>query len=230
MKDNFAKQVIKFYDSLNLDVSLPEKVNILNPFSNEEVKEIIKEFYLKFYNNSRKRIFVLGINPGRFGAGVTGVTFTDPINLLKYCKIKNNLIKKHELSSQFIYKVINTYGGVKKFYSKFYLGAVSPIGFVKNGKNINYYDLNNINQIEGFIVENIIKQIGFGAIRKVCICLGEGKNYRLLKNFNEKYGFFEEIIPLPHPRFIMQYKRKKLDDYVKLYIKTFEKYEDAFRT
>src|SRR5687768_18158258 len=32
------------------------------------------------------------------------------------------------------------YGGCDKFYSDFFITAVSPLGFVKNGKNVNYYD------------------------------------------------------------------------------------------
>ncbi|RME10416.1 MAG: DUF4918 family protein, partial [Bacteroidetes bacterium] len=51
-----------------------------------------------------------------------------------------------------------------------------------------------------------------------CICLGEGKNFKFLKKLNEEQGFFEEVVPLSHPRFIMQYRRKKLDDYLKAYL------------
>jgi hypothetical protein len=36
---------------------------------------------------------------------------------------------------------------------------------------------------------------------------------------NERYHFFEQIIPLPHPRFIMQYRRKKLDQFIQLYLR-----------
>ena len=33
----------------------------------------------------------------------------------------------------------------------------------------------------------------------------------------DREGYFEKIIPLSHPRFIMQYKRKKLDEYLNMY-------------
>ena len=54
--------------------------------------------------------------------------------------------------------------------------------------------------------------------REVCYCLGEGTNYKIFQRLNAKHSFFKEIIPLPHPRFIMQYRRKKVDEYVKLYL------------
>jgi hypothetical protein len=37
---------------------------------------------------------------------------------------------------------------------------------------------------------------------------------------NEKYNWFGKIDVLPHPRFIMQYKRKDLQHYIQLYFKT----------
>ena len=50
-----------------------------------------------------QRHLLLGINPGRFGGGVTGIPFTDPIRLQNVCGIENNFEKKQELSSVFIY-------------------------------------------------------------------------------------------------------------------------------
>jgi hypothetical protein len=34
---------------------------------------------------------------------------------------------------------------------------------------------------------------------------------------NEEYKFFKKVIPLAHPRFIMQYRRKKIAEYVNDY-------------
>ena len=88
-------------------------------------------FYTKYYSDNNKRILLLGINPGRFGGGVTGIPFTDPVRLEKVCGIKNDFQKKQELSSVFIYEMIEAYGGAEKFYKQFYISAVSPLGFVK---------------------------------------------------------------------------------------------------
>jgi len=74
---------------------------------------------------------LLGINPGRFGSGTTGVSFTDPIKLEKYCGIRNDLVKKAELSADFIYAMIIAYGGLESFYNRFFISSVSPLGFIQ---------------------------------------------------------------------------------------------------
>ena len=87
---------------------------------------------------------------------------------------------------------------------------------------MNYYDnkilMNNL--LEDFIPDNIEKQIDLGCSKKVVICLGEGNNYSILDKLNRKYHFFENILKLPHPRYIMQYKRRLVNDYVQKYINT----------
>jgi hypothetical protein len=61
-------------------------------------------------------------------------------------------------------------------------------------------------------------QLTFGIRRSVCFCLGEGENFKFLSRLNGELKFFEKIIPLAHPRFIMQYRRKKVLDYVRDYL------------
>lgn len=62
------------------------------------------------------------------------------------------------------------------------------------------------------------KQLDWGLNTRVAYCLGEGDNYKFLSAWNSTEKFFEEIVPLPHPRFVMQYKRKQLDQYVDFYV------------
>jgi Domain of unknown function (DUF4918) len=163
---------------------------------------------------------IIGINPGRFGGGLTGIPFTDPVKLETICGIKNDLPKKQELSADFIYTMIKSYGGPALFYKNFYFTSVSPLGFTKAGKNLNYYDDNKLEErIRPFMVTCMRSQLSFGINTKVAYCLGEGDNYKFLSQFNEQHQFFEKIIPLAHPRFIMQYKRKNLDRYVDRYLK-----------
>jgi len=106
------------------------------------------------------------------------------------------------------------------FYKKFFIGAVCPLGLECNGRNMNYYDKKNFmhNLLEHFIPDNIEKQIDLGCSKKVAICLGEGMNYSILDKLNKKYQFFETILKISHPRYIMQYKRKSINDYIKQYI------------
>lgn len=213
-------QIIDFYHSLVPDFDVPEGVNIMNPYDEQSTSAVAERFYRNFYHDHKPRILLFGINPGRFGAGVTGVPFTDPIRLQERCGIENDFDKKPELSSQFVYKVIAAYDGVKKFYSDFFVSAVCPLGFTKDGKNLNYYDDRQLMEAsEPFIVQSIREQLEIFDTHTISFSLGKGKNYKYFQKLNKKYHFFEEIIPLPHPRWVMQYRRKKMDFFIDEYVK-----------
>ena len=225
MPYTFAEKVISFYSKIDFSGSLPDGITIMNPFqSNPDVMGIAEKFYRKFYSDFNERYLILGINPGRFGAGLTGIPFTDTNNLSCKCGIKTEGIDSREMSSVFIYDMIDEFGGVQKFYSKYLISAVCPLGFTAQGKkgkevNYNYYDSRDlVTSVTPFIVENLIKQLDFGIIRDTGFCLGTGKNYRFLSNLNSSYGFFRQIIPLEHPRFIMQYRLKQKPVYIKRYL------------
>src|SRR5688500_1007729 len=84
----FADKVIAFNKNLDLKGPLPEGIRIMNPFrENEQILPLSSAFYKKYYDDPRPRHIILGINPGRFGGGVTGVPFTDPKRLKKECGI-----------------------------------------------------------------------------------------------------------------------------------------------
>lgn len=216
----FAEQVIDFTRALHLpDVLLPSGFDWLFPYDQPETLHALSTFYQKYYADAQPRNFIFGINPGRFGAGVTGVPFTDPIRLLTECGIENDFPKKPELSSQYVWQFIRAYGGADVFCRHFYITSLSPLGFVKDGKNINYYDDRVLQRaVEPFIVWNIRTQLAFGARREAAICLGEGQNFAFFQKINARYGFFERIYPLPHPRWVMQYRRKQVDEYVDKYL------------
>src|SRR4030095_660136 len=134
-----AEDLIKFYGHL-APPKLPGNIEILHPQPDKQVMDTVKKFFLKFYPDNKPRQLMLGINPGRFGAGITGVNFTAPKQLKELCGIEHHLKSSSELSAEFIYDTIAEYGGVNKFYQDWFISAVCPLGFVKNGKNINYYD------------------------------------------------------------------------------------------
>ena len=48
----------------------------------------IEAFFYKFYSDSNPRRMIFGINPGRFGAGTTGINFTAPKQLQEFCGIE----------------------------------------------------------------------------------------------------------------------------------------------
>lgn len=221
----FAEKVIAFNQNLTLQEKLPASIGVMNPFrENPEVLDISAAFYRQYYSDQHTRKLILGINPGRLGAGATGVPFTDPKRLHSHCGI-NCSMNLHEPSSVFVYEVIDTYGGVEAFYKHYYISSVCPLGFVKmdekgNATNYNYYDSAALARVvTPFIVASIKTQITFGIDTQAAFCLGTGKNYKFLKALNNKHQFFDKIVPLEHPRYVMQYKTKTKDVYIDKYIK-----------
>jgi hypothetical protein len=221
----FSESVIKFFRELKYRGSLPPGISVMNPFrDNPDIFPLISEFYNKFYFDSNPRNLILGINPGRFGAGVTGIPFTDSKRLSEKCGLSIPGLKTYETSSVFIYEMIEAFGGVEHFYNKFFISAVCPLGFTlvtDKGKNINYnyYDSDKlISAVKDFIIDSLAKQLEFGIRRETCFCLGTGQNFKFLIKLNNDLKIFNKIVPLEHPRFIMQYKTKQKDIYIKKYI------------
>jgi len=198
---NFAEKVIQFNQSLHFSNSLPPNIGIMNPFAeNKEALALSSLFYRKFYSDSKPRKLILGINPGRLGAGVTGVPFTDTKRLKEKCGIDMTSVSTHEPSSVFVYDLIDAFGGVQEFYSNYYINSVCPLGFVisdKKGtkKNYNYYDSKELTSImTSFIMSSLKKQISFGINIDTCYCLGTGKNYKFILSLNNQFELFNKII------------------------------------
>ena len=221
MPQTFAEQVIAFNTNLHLSVTLPDQVAVMNPFQdNAFALPVSRQFYRKYYDDTHKRYLVLGINPGRHGAGLTGVPFTDTKRMEAFCGIPVDGVHSHEPSSEFVYEVVQAYGGAATFYRDFYINSVCPLGFLKQnskGKwvNYNYYDSKALTQaVEPFILQTLRQQIDFGVYTEKVFCMGSGKNYNYLMDLNEREELFGDIIPLDHPRYIIQYKRKLMPQYI----------------
>jgi hypothetical protein len=224
--NTFADKIISFCLSLDFNGNLPEGISVMNPFrNNPDVVSVISQFYRKFYSDNRKRHLILGINPGRFGAGVTGIPFTDTVRLKENCGLVIPGLKSFETSSVYIYEMIEKYGGPEKFYADFYISSVSPLGFTLTGKkgsvtNYNYYDSRQLTDaIKEFVISSLRKQLEFGIRKNVCFCLGTGKNFKFISGLNDELHIFDRIEPLEHPRFIMQYRSKQKSAYIDSYIK-----------
>jgi hypothetical protein len=226
LNKTFAEKVILFNTELEFRGSLPPGIQILNPsLDNPAIKEIIRAFYTKYFSDHNPRQLILGINPGRFGAGTTGIMFTDTKRLQGKCGISCPDFHTRELSSAFVYDMIDAFGGVHEFYSKFLISAICPLGFTVTGKkgrqvNYNYYDSRVLmSALYPFIVETLKKQLTFGIDTSVCFCLGTGKNHDFLKTLNTEHRLFQKIIALEHPRYIMQYEVRNKKDYLEKYVR-----------
>lgn len=225
----FADQAIRFNKSLQYKgPPLPTGIQIMNPFQDsKKVMPIVQAFYRKYYNDHQKRHLILGINPGRFGAALTGIPFTDPKRLVDACGIKYDGPSAHEPSSVFIYEMIHAYGGPTAFYRNFYINSVCPLGFTKTGENgrptnYNYYDDPELSdRVGSFILENLQTLTGMPIYQDRCFCFGTGRNEKYLNKINAQHGFFGKVVALEHPRYIMQYQAKRKDFYIEKYLMAF---------
>ena len=222
-----ADHIIAFNKALRFPYPLPDGVRVMNPFLEPAAWAASSAFYKKYYDDHRPRRLILGINPGRFGAGLTGVPFTDPKRLRDACCIDYDGKQAHEPSSEFIYEMIKNYGGPEDFYREFYINSVCPLGFTAEGKNggdvnLNYYDRAGLSAtVRPFALGSIRKQLAFTGLADVCFCLGIGKNADYLHRLNKEYRLFGRIVPLEHPRYIMQYRAKAKSDYIRQYLEAF---------
>jgi len=215
----FGEKVIDFHLNLDTLPQLPGGIEWINSFDEEDTRLTHRAFYEKYFDDHQSRLFLFGINPGRFGAGLTGVGFTDPVYLENHCMIPNPFPKKHELSSHFIYEVIGAYGGVAEFYRHHFITSVLPVGLMKDGKNYNYYDDAQTREASrDFVIESIETQLDFGADQSRALCIGRGKNFKILSELNRAHRWFGEIIPLPHPRWVLQYRRKEKEKHIGHYL------------
>ncbi|GAA4271476.1 uracil-DNA glycosylase family protein [Aquimarina gracilis] len=223
----FATKIITFNKSLahKTIAGLATSITVMNPYQDPYVLKVSSAFYNQYFDDTRKRKLILGINPGKSGAGVTGVPFTDTENL-KECGISWAKEKSYEPSSRFIYDLIEEYNkGSTKFYQDFFISNVCPLGFTKRSDkgrtvNINYYDMIELlTSTTPFILESLKAQIGFGIDTSKVFCLGTTENYQYLKNLNKEHRLFDEIVALTHPRYIIQYKNNDKKRYIDRYLK-----------
>ena len=224
MNTSICKNVIEFNKTLTYRGKLPEGFRVLNPyFDNPETIKVMTSFYEKYYNDLNPRKFIIGINPSRHGAGVTGIPFTDTKRLETVCDIKMESAKTHEVSSVFLYDMIHEFGGPEKFYSEFFINSPFPLAIVrqtKDGKQIyaNYYDDPELYKMtEEFMIDCLKRFAEFGLDNSEAFVLGK-KNATFIKKLNKKANLFKKLTILEHPRYIQQYKSKEKAIYIDKYI------------
>ncbi len=200
MLHTFADKIINFNNNLKYSGKLPEGISVLNPFiNNPETIIVMQQFYNKYYNDNKERKFIIGINPSRHGAGVTGVPFTDTKRLDNICGIMMTSAHTHEVSSVFMYDMIEEYGGVNKFYRNYYINSPFPLAIVRDagdGKflNANYYDFEELFLcVEEFMIESLKKHIEIGLNTDEVYILGK-KNAEYIKRINDKVKIFNYLI------------------------------------
>ena len=180
-------------------------------------------FYQTFYDDHNPRKFIIGINPSRHGAGVTGVPFTDTKHLENDCGIPMHSAHTHEVSSVFVYDMISQYGGVKDFYKDYYINSPFPLAIVRKTAqgtwlNANYYDDNELFRMtKDYMIETLKKHIALGLETSEVYVLGK-KNASFLEKLNKEASLFKKMVVLEHPRYIQQYKSKEKQLYIDKFI------------
>lgn len=231
MSEPFADKVIDFNRNLHYTGKLPEGFQVMNPYlDNPETMVVMKQFYQKYYNDHNSRRFIIGINPSRNGAGVTGVPFTDTKRLESVCGITMKSAYTHEVSSVFIYDMIEAFGGPADFYREFYINSPFPLAITrqtKTGKwlNANYYDDPALfKQVKEFMIASLKKHISLGLDTSEVFVLGK-KNADFIGKLNAREKLFDKMTVLEHPRYIQQYKLKDQQLYIDRYLLAFHKNE-----
>jgi hypothetical protein len=131
----------KFFENMQSDLEIREtlereKITVLDGFYKNF--ELVSRYYKTVYSNQKARVVLCGINPGRNGAGKTGIPFLDFDSVSHL--ISNIDRNDKEQSAQFIKSIIDALGS-ETYYKSVYMTNISWFGFVKNNKNLNYYDL-----------------------------------------------------------------------------------------
>lgn len=205
MSETFADRVITFNRQLHYSGKLPKGFQVMNPYlDNPETMEVMQQFYRKYYNDSVKRRFIVGINPSRHGAGVTGVPFTDTKRLDSVCGIRMKSAYTHEISSVFIYDLIADYGGAHQFYNQFYINSPFPLAIIRQAKdgkwlNANYYDDPELfNCVKDFMIASLKNHISMGLDTSEVFILGK-KNADFIQKLNNETKLFDKLTVLEHP-------------------------------
>ena len=173
---------------------------------------------------------ILGSSPARRGTALTGVPFEDVNHLQKDTGISIDAFGANKRSSSFLYEVMEEYGGRQNFYKQFYMSFVCLLGIEKinlkgNWVNCNYYENAALKKcLHTFIVDSLRRQIDFNIDTSVCFCIGSGENFKFLTNINNEQHFFDAIVPLEHPRFIMQYNSNRKEEFMQKYVNIFRQY------
>jgi hypothetical protein len=219
-----GQRIIAFNKGLQYTGKLPEGFAVLNPYlDNPETLQVMTSFYDKYYNDEVPRKFIIGINPSRHGAGVTGVPFTDTKHLENDCGIPMISARTHEVSSVFVYDMIAQYGGVAAFYKDYYINSPFPLAIVRknaqgNWLNANYYDDPELFAMtRAYMIDTLKKHIALGLDTNEVYILGK-KNATFLEKLNKEASLFKKMVVLEHPRYIEQYKSKEKQLYIDKFI------------
>lgn len=176
-------------------------------------REGIDAFCQLFYSDAVPRVMICGTNPGRFGAGMTGIPFLDYMSLSQI--IPGIDRQDSEKSASFFFQVVRRFG-VDLFFRTFYVSNFSSVGYLKDGKNLNYYDLPPA--ALAIVERNFLSEVE--AINPThVISLGEAVQRSVKKLLPASVDC---SLRLPHPSWVTTYRVNDMGRWVARYLEVLE--------
>ena len=169
----------------------------------------IDTFWQTYYGSSVPRVVICGINPGRHGAGKTGIPFLDFQSLAQL--IPGVERSDSEGSAGFFYQVVKRVGA-SAFFPTFYVTNIASVGFACEGKNLNYNELPGpaLEIVErNFLLEMAVVQPTH------IISLGEVVHATVNKLMGKEVDCTRR---LPHPSWITTYRRNESEKWLSHYL------------
>jgi hypothetical protein len=180
-------------------------IGILSEFL--ENKNNIVAFHNRYIQPNSPRIVMCGINPGRRGAGITGIPFIDTLSLSKLVPDVNN--PKSEKSAKFFFSIIEEIG-ISEFYRNVHVTNMSWLGFYKldSGKNVNYNSLPV--EIQNVLIDKFVEEMQL-IKPDIIIPMGDIVHWELL-NLERKKRINAKIEQrLYHPASLLVNKKSYID-------------------
>lgn len=178
-------------------------------------KDGIDTFWRTYYGGAVPRVVLCGINPGRHGAGKTGIPFLDFQSLSQL--ISGIDRQDSERTAGFFFQVVRQFG-VEAFFHSFYVTNVASVGFIRDGKNLNYNEL-PASALE-VVERNLIQEMEIIQPTHV-ISLGECVQQAVRKLLPVSVDC---SMRLPHPSWITTYRAKETDKWAAHYLDVLEKF------
>ena len=195
-------------------------VKILSYFIDN--KDNIIKFHKKYVEPNSPKIVICGINPGRNGAGLTGIPFIDFESLSKMIPdIKEN---DWEPSAKFFFSIIQEFG-IEAFYRNFHVTNISWFGFsrINKPKNVNYFDNDISTEIATCLINKFVEEIEL-INPDYIIPLSKHVLYEL-ESLKKKCRIRAEIgTRLNHPSWVTTYRSNDLTSGRQKYVDTLTKY------
>ncbi len=182
---------------------------VLSDFLLKDGQAAIDAFWKTYYPEGPPRTVICGLNPGRFGAGQSGIPFMDFLSLSQLLPGLHRL--DSERSAGFFFRVVQAYGAAE-FFREFYVTNVASVGFIRHGKNLNYPALPW--QAVEVVERNFLAEMEIVQPARI-ISLGRDVHKTVRKLLGARV---ECETCLPHPAWVATYRSASMEEWVARYL------------